>query len=121
MCSLTWSSSLSFTRQEELTKHVSVSACEDRLLLWSGYHRTYARVANLAPGGTDRGLLVARFTDGESLAAPDAPDQWVRDMLRGVRPPLFRDFFDESVITRVKIRKNRFELHIEAKIVRVNI
>ena len=82
---------------QEFMKNATVNRFDGRLWLWSGYHRSYARIANMAPDAIDRSLLVVRTTDGDFLVASNSPNQGLRDMLRGRRPALFRDFFDERL------------------------
>jgi hypothetical protein len=106
---------------QEFMKHVTVNAFRGRLWLWSGYHRSYARIASVAPDAMDRSLLVVRTTDGDFLVASNSPNQGLRDMLRGLRPPLFRDFFDEALLMRVKLHRKRYQLQIRAQVVGVNV
>lgn len=106
---------------QELNKHVTVNAFNRRLWLWSGYHRSYARIANMAPDAIDRSLLVVRTTDADFLVSSTSPNQGLREMLCGLRPPLFRDFFDERLFMAVKLRKKRFELQVRAAVVPINV
>lgn len=106
---------------QEFMKHVTVNAFDGRLWLWSGYHRSYARIATLTPEAIDRSLLVVRTTDGDFLVGSHSPNHGLREMLRGLRPPLFRDFFDEGLFMRIRLRKKRFELQIRAQMVPINI
>ncbi len=104
----------------EHARHVSITAFHDRMLLFSGYHRSYARMASANPEGRERSLLAALTTDGEFLVSPDSPNQGLRAMLYGPRPPLFADFFDERFFIRVKLRKRRFELRIQAQVMAID-
>jgi hypothetical protein len=106
---------------QEFMKNATVNRFDGRLWLWSGYHRSYARIANMAPDAIDRSLLVVRTTDGDFLVESNSPNQGLREMLRGRRPALFRDFFDERLFMRVRLRKKRFELQIRAQVVGINI
>lgn len=105
---------------QELARHVTVTAFEERIMLWAGYHRSYARIATTAPDAIDRSLLVVLTTDGTFAVAPDSPNQGLRDTLCGLRPPLFSDFFDERFFMRVQLLKKRFELRVRAKVVPIN-
>jgi hypothetical protein len=78
-------------------------------------------MANIAPDAIDRSLLVVLTTDGDFLLSADSPNQGLREMLRGPRPPLFRDFFDDRFVMKVKLRKKRFELQIRAQLVGINV
>jgi hypothetical protein len=105
---------------QEQARHVSVTAYDNRLLLWAGYHRSYARIASANPEGMDRSLLVVLTTDATFLFSHDSPNQGLRAMLCGLRPPLLGDFLDESLFMRVKLRRRRYELQIRAKVVSIN-
>jgi hypothetical protein len=103
----------------ETARHVSVGMFDDRMLLWAGYHRSYARIAN--PEAIDRSLLVVLTTDSDFFFSPDSPNQGLRDTLRGSRPPLFADFFDDRFFMRVRLRKKRFELRIRADLAQLDL
>jgi len=104
----------------ELARHVSLTAFDDRMLLWAGYHRSYAR-ARMAPDAMECSLLAVLTTDGDFALSPDSPNQGLREMLRGERPPLFRDFFDDRFFMSVRLRKKRFQLQIRAQVVGINV
>lgn len=80
---------------QEMAKHITATAYDKRLLLWSGYHRSFALMTNEYPDGMDRSLVVVLTNDGEAVLSPQSPNHGVREMLRGLRPPLFADFLDE--------------------------
>jgi hypothetical protein len=99
---------------QENARWTTVHAFGDRLLLWAGYHRTYALLSNQTyPEDTERLLLSVLTTEAERLlgAASDRPDR--RTWLLGERPPLFADFFDEDLCMTVVLRKGfwRFEVN----------
>src|ERR1017187_9282420 len=95
---------------QQLARFVGVTEYSDRMMLWAGYHRSYARIASMAPEAIERSLLVALTTDGDFMVSPVSPNQGVRDILTGTCPPLFSDFFDERFFMRIKLRKKRYEL-----------
>jgi len=101
---------------QEMAKHITTTAYGQRLLLWSGYHRSFALMTNEYPEGMDRSLVAVLTTDGDAVLSPQSPNQGVREMLRGLRPPLFADFFDERFCMRVRLRKKRCELWIQGRI-----
>jgi hypothetical protein len=101
---------------QELCRHVSVTAFDNRMLLTAGYHRSYARISSMAPDAIDRTLVVALTTDGAFRVTADSPNQGLVEKLRGLRPPLFGDFFDDNFFMRVKLRKKRFELRVQAQV-----
>ena len=104
----------------ELARHVSVSEFQNRMLLWAGYHRSYARVASTNPEAIDLSMLVALTTDADPFVSEASPNQGLRATVCGLRAPLLRDFFDERFFMTVRLRKKRFELQIRAQCVGVN-
>jgi len=104
----------------ELARHISVTAFQDRMLLWAGYHRSYAFIANTNPEGIERSLLVALTTDADFLVSAQSPNQGLRAMVCGLRPPLFRDFFDDALFMEVNLKRKRFVLQVRALCVGVN-
>ena len=100
----------------EFAAHVSASQVGDRMLLWAGYHRAYARVASLKAATENSSLLVVLSKDADYLLAPDSPEPQVRTMLLGPRPPMFGDFFDDRLFLKVRLRKRRYELRIRARV-----
>jgi hypothetical protein len=101
---------------EELAAHVSATEFGERILLWAGYHRAYARMASLKADASDRSLLVVLSKDADHILAPDSPEPGLRATLLGARPPVFADFFDERLFLKVKLRKKRYELRIRASV-----
>jgi hypothetical protein len=101
---------------QEMAKHITATVYDQRMLLWSGYHRSFALMTNEYPDGMDRSLVAVLANDGEAVLSPQSPNQGVREMLRGLRPPLFADFFDERFCIRVRLRKKRCELWIQGRI-----
>jgi hypothetical protein len=104
----------------EQARHVSVTAFQNRMLLWAGYHRSYARMASANPEGTGRSLLVALTTDADLFVSAQSPNQGLRAMVCGSRPSLLGDFLDPSFFMQVKLRKKRFQLQIRGQIVPIN-
>jgi hypothetical protein len=105
---------------EELAGHVSVTEFGMRMLLWAGYHRSYARMASMNPDATDRSLLAVLTNDADFVLSPDSPNQGVRAMVCGLRPPIFADFFDNRLFMSVRLRRKRYELRIRAMVVGIN-
>jgi hypothetical protein len=96
--------------------HISVTEYDGRLLLFAGYHRSFAEITRENPDGIARSLVVALTTDGEFLISPASSNQGVREVLRGLRPPLLADFLDERLSMRVRLRKKKCELKIQSRI-----
>jgi hypothetical protein len=98
----------------------NVAELEGRMLLATGYHRTFAHSRNVmnAPEATDRAVLLALTTN---LPFPDTPEnQGLKAMLLGLRPPFFADFFDVRLFMPVKLRKRRYEMRIHVDVVGVD-
>jgi hypothetical protein len=105
---------------QKLARHVNVTRFGQRMLLWAGYHRSYARMVSMAPEAIDRSLIVALTTDGAFKVSQDSPNHGEREMLTGPRPPLFGDFFDGAFFMPVKLLKKRYELSIRAQLVAID-
>ena len=72
------------------------------MLLWAGYHRSYARMARAVPEAMVRSALMVLTTDGTLDTSPGAPDQGLRAIICGDAPPLFADFLDDRLVMKVK-------------------
>ncbi len=103
----------------EGSRHVSVLEFDKRMALYAGYHRSVARIKNVFPEATDRPVLMALTSatlpssqstvDGEAL---------VREM-RGLRPPLLRDFLDNDLFMMVKLLRKRYEMQITGEVAQI--
>jgi hypothetical protein len=100
----------------ENAQHIAVTPFGGKLLLWAGYHRAYALTlaSQEKPDEIVRALPVvltrdADFFLGERSTLPDK-----RDVVRSPWPPLFRDFFDVDLCMRIKLRKRRCQIEIDA-------
>jgi hypothetical protein len=97
----------------EFARFISAADLSDRTLLWAGYHRTYAVASQIVPEGTVRSLLATLVVnDPDRFLSVDSERPEVRDTVRGERPALFRDFFNEDLCMNVRLRKLRVELHV---------
>jgi hypothetical protein len=100
----------------EAARCVTVTTIEPYLVLWSGYHRTYASVACRPEG--DATILAAVMDDVGVAAA-------VRSCgLRAVQsgnPPIFADFFNPQLALPVRFRAKRFTMEIRARMVAANV
>jgi hypothetical protein len=99
--------SMDFTKLDP----IGVSVIEGRPVLWSGYHRCYARMA--APGSAmaDRSILAAVTAKGNQAVAANSS---LRAVVLGDRPPLLGDFLDERLFLEVELRPNRYESAVPA-------
>jgi hypothetical protein len=98
---------------QEMAHHISISAFDGRLLLWAGYHRTYAvTLASQAnPEDIERLIPAVLTTDAEPLLDARFSDK--RDMVRGTCPALFRDFFNPDLCLAINLRKRRCQIEID--------
>ena len=98
---------------QELAHHVAINAFDDRLLLWAGYHRTYAvMLASQAnPEEIERLVPAVLTTDADdAFLCALAGFSEKRDMVRGTCPALFRDFFDPDLCLSINLRKQRRQI-----------
>ena len=98
-------------------RHVTATMLDvDRMLLWSGYHRSYARVLIAQPEGREAPAVVALAEN--VVAAPTAGGETQFDRLvRGARPAFFADFFDDRLFIRVNLLRKRAQMQIRSQIV----
>jgi hypothetical protein len=98
-------------------RHVTVTMIDqDRMLLWAGYHRSYARAIMAQPEGREFPVLVALAEN--VVVAPIAGMETPFDRLvRGARPPFFADFFDDRLFIRVNLLRKRPRMQIRSEIV----
>jgi hypothetical protein len=98
---------------QEAARFISVADLDDRILLWAGYHRTYAVASQTSPDATERVLLVTLIDgDADRFLAPDSDRREVRDTVLGERPAIFADFFDDALCMTVNLRRQRPEWHV---------
>ena len=94
-----------------------ISVCEinGRTILKAGYHRSFAltRAAMNAPDASEKSLLVALTATAPPQLSPQFPTQGLRTTVLGAFPPVFSDFFNESLAMRVKLRRKRYEYHVK--------
>jgi hypothetical protein len=105
---------------QEAGRHISVTAVQNRMLLWAGYHRSYARIASANPDGRDRSMLVALTTDADFFVSTNSPNQGLRAMVCGLRPFLLGDFFNGDLCITVNLKRKRWVLQIRAACVPVD-
>lgn len=99
--------------------HISVSKVGERLVLWSGYHRSYARAAIDNPDTKDRSVIAVLTLEGTRAAAPESTNQRFRELVLGECPPLLADFFDERLCMKVKLHRKSYELRIRAEVANI--
>jgi hypothetical protein len=85
-----------------------------RLLLKAGYHRSFAfaRAVMNEPDAKDKCELVALTTSLPPQLAAASPNQGLRTMVFGSRPPLFSDFFNPDLAMAIKLRRKKWEAHL---------
>jgi hypothetical protein len=92
----------------------------NRMFLWAGYHRSYARMVNVASDANVRSLLMVLADMGTVDVFPGEPNGGRRAILCGPNPPLFGDFFDDRLCAAVRLRKRRFQLQVRASCVSID-
>jgi hypothetical protein len=109
----------------QMLRHITVMNVGNRMLLWAGYHRTYARVLSTTPTAAERSALVALTSN--TIAPPQKQATGATTSgagagldLFGLRPPLFADFFTDGLFMKVKLRKKRYQLQMRTKWVAVD-
>lgn len=105
---------------QQWARHISTAEYDQRMLLWGGYHRAFAFMSTQNPDAIERSLVVVLTTDAALTLSPNSPKPAVRDMVRGLRPPLFGDFFDGRLCMNVRLRKKRYELLVQARILAID-
>jgi hypothetical protein len=101
---------------------VSVCEVEGRMVLKSGYHRSFAfaRSTMNEPEARDKSLLVALTATAPPQLSPLFPMQGLRTTVLGSRPPLLSDFFNDSLAMRVKLRRKRYEMHLRVELKQID-
>jgi hypothetical protein len=85
---------------------IGVSVIEGRAVLWSGYHRCYARMAAPGPDMADRSILAAVTAKGNEAVVANGS---LRAILLSDCPPLLEDFLDERLFLEVELRPDRYK------------
>jgi hypothetical protein len=97
--------------------YISAVKLTDRMLLWAGYHRTYAFCSQMVPeaDGTPVPLitLMEGAGDVDRFLGAGSPEPELRDAVLGDRPPMFRDFLDTELCITLMLRKQRREIFIK--------
>jgi len=89
------------------------STDQGRMVLWGGYHRTYALLCQLAGDASGGAPLVTVMTGMPDVVNFLTNPSFVRDAVLGDRPALLRDFLDEELFIEVDLRKRRAEGRVE--------
>jgi hypothetical protein len=110
-----------FFKPAPAMKYVTaISPQDDRTVLWAGYHRSYAwAAANVQGEAMDCPALVA-FAENVVADPIDGNLSLFDRLVRGPRPPLFRDFFDESLFMRVNLKNKRFLMKITSDVIPID-
>jgi len=104
---------------KEWDRYITVVPCpaKDRLLLWAGYHRSYALLALCQAGGDAAGAaplltVMTGMLDAEAFFKGSARVA-VRDAVLGQKPAFLSDFLDPDLFICVNLRKKRAEGRID--------
>ncbi len=99
----------------ERARYITVVKLEDRMWLWGGYHRTYACMTHTAAEEVGSAPLVTLTCDVPDVGVflgRNSPRPGARDVVLGDRPAFFSDFFEDELCMKIKLRKQRLELHV---------
>jgi hypothetical protein len=104
---------------QECARYVGVVEFHNRLLLAGGHHRCYvhARRSQSSAANRSRGMLVVLTSTRPPQLQGGRAD--VRELVSGARPPLLRDFLDERLALPIQLRKKRFEVRVQYRMVDV--
>src|SRR5207253_667271 len=97
---------------QERDRYVSAGVLSDgRMMLWAGYHRTYALLVLRQAGGDAAGAapLLTVMTGMPDIQGFLTGFSATRATVLGERPALMRDFFDGDLTICVNLRKKRAE------------
>jgi len=97
-------------------KNITGAEFAGRMLLWTGYHRTYGACSQMTPEARDTAplvTLIAGAPEVDRLLGINSEAPEVRDAARGDRPALFGDFFDATLCMTATLRRQRMEFHID--------
>jgi hypothetical protein len=104
---------------KERDRYITVVPCpsKDRLLLWAGYHRSYALLLLRQAGGDAAGAapLLTVMTGIPEVEAffTGVKRAFCRDAVLGTTPALLSDFLDPELSICVNLRKKRAEGRID--------
>jgi hypothetical protein len=100
----------------ELPGFASVTSIGDRTVLWTGYHRAYARVAAARQASRAPTMLFAITTDGQRALAWGAGPPGFAGLVSAPRPPVLSDYFDPSLSAGLLLARRAYELEIRARV-----
>jgi hypothetical protein len=98
---------------QEMAHHIAIAEFDNRLLLWAGYHRTYAVTLESQANPEEIERLVPAVLTTDAAPLLDARFSEKRDMVRGACPALFRDFLNADLCLDIKLRKRRCQIEID--------
>ena len=86
---------------------------QGRMVLWGGYHRTYALLCQLAGDASGGAPLITVMTGMPDVVNFLTNPSFARDTVLGDRPALLRDFLDEELFIEVNLRKRCAQGRVE--------
>jgi hypothetical protein len=107
----------------QLQRHTTVMANGNRLWLWAGYHRVFARILSTRPAAAVPNAVVALTRN--TLVPPNQPAGAAVGLPVdigpfGRRPALLGDFFNPDLFMEVNLRRKRFQLQVRANCVPID-
>ena len=93
---------------------------EQRYLLWSGYHRSLARLVNTIGDGNERSALIA-LTRSRLLDTPNqsADDTHSRALCLRARPAFLKDFLNDELCITLNLKKQKWLYHVKGEVVAI--
>jgi len=101
----------------QLLRHVTAMVNGNRMWLWAGYHRTFARMLATNPAAAVPSAVVALTRN--TLVPANQPAGAAAGLLDdigpfGRRPALLGDFLDDDLFMEVYLRKKRFQIQMRS-------
>jgi len=106
----------------QLQKHVTAMMNGNRMWLWAGYHRVFARILATNPAAAVPSAVVALTRN--TLVPPNQPAGAAGVVVDigpfGRRPALLGDFLDPDLFIEVNLRRKRFQLQMRSSCVPID-
>lgn len=101
----------------QLQRHVTTMMNGNRLWLWAGYHRAFARIFATSPAAAVPSAVVALTRN--TLTPPNQPAGAAAGVVVdigpfGRRPALLGDFLDPDLFIDVNLRRKRFQVQMRS-------
>src|SRR5208337_906896 len=106
----------------QLQRHITAMVNGNRLWLWAGYHRVFARILSTKPTAAVPNAVVALTRN--TLVPPNQPAGAAGLIVDigpfGRRPALLEDFFNADLFMEVNLRRKRYQLQVRSTCVPID-